>query len=70
MRGCVMYINDPDMVLTFDLKVQFIEFMTWICVWATALFFFEKVILCLAWEVYYHGTMCWVYSIPLYDLDL
>ena len=70
MRGCVAYINDPDRALTFDLKVQFIEFMTWLCVWATALLSFEKVILCLEWEVYHHGTMCWVHSLPLYDLNL
>ena len=27
-RGCVKYIHDPDMTLTFDLKVKFIGFMT------------------------------------------
>ena len=27
-RGCVAYIHDPDMMLTFDLNVKFIGFMT------------------------------------------
>ena len=28
MRRCVAYINDPDTILNFDLKVKFIEFLT------------------------------------------
>ena len=32
IRGCVKYIRDPDMTLTFDLKVKFIAFKTWLCV--------------------------------------
>ena len=50
MRGCVKYFNDPDTTLTFDLKVKFIEFMTWPCVQASSFFSFEIVILCLARE--------------------
>ena len=45
MRGCVKYIHDPDMTLTFDLKVQFIGFMTWFCVQASAFLSFDIVIL-------------------------
>ena len=28
IRECVAFIQDPDMMLTFDLKVKFIEFLT------------------------------------------
>ena len=48
MRGCVKYIHDPDTTLTFDLKVKFIGFMTWLCVQASAFLSFDIVILCLA----------------------
>ena len=37
-KRCVTYIHDPNTTLTFDLKVEFIGFMTWLCVWATASF--------------------------------
>ena len=33
MRGCVVYIHDPDMMLTLDVKVKFIGFLTCQCVW-------------------------------------
>ena len=36
MRRCVIYTHDPDTTLTFDLKINFIGFMTWLCVWPTA----------------------------------
>ena len=48
MRGCVKYIHDPDTTLTFDLKVEFRRFMTWLCVWASAFLYFDIVILCVA----------------------
>ena len=57
--------NDPDMMLTFDLKVKFIGFMTWLCVQVTAYLSFDIVIL---W-VYHHGTMCRTHSWPLFDPD-
>ena len=38
MRGCVKYIHDHDMTLTFDPKVKFRGFMTWLCVQASAFF--------------------------------
>ena len=47
-RGCVKYIHDPDMTLTFDLKVKFIGFMTWLCVQASPFLSFGIVILCYA----------------------
>ena len=50
MRGCVKYIHDLDMTLTFDLKVKFTWFMTWLCVQASAFLSFDIVILCLARE--------------------
>ena len=50
MRGCVKYIHDPDTTLTFDLKVKFIGFMTWLCVQASAFLSFDIVILCSAPE--------------------
>ena len=36
----------PDTTLTFDLKVKFIGFMTWLCVHATEFLSFHIVILC------------------------
>ena len=45
MRGSVAYIHDPDTTLTFDPKVKFIGFMTWLCVRATGLLSFHLVIL-------------------------
>ena len=71
MRGCVKYINDPDTTLTFDLKVKFIEFMTWPCVQASSFLSFNIVILCLARKcMYYHGTMCRIHLWTLNDSDL
>ena len=34
IRGCVGYIHDPNTTLSFDLKVKFIGFLTWLCVQA------------------------------------
>ena len=48
MVGGVAYIHDPDMTLTFDLKVKFIGFITWLFVLARAFLSFDIVILCLA----------------------
>ena len=45
-----MYIHDPDSTMTFDPKVQFKGFMTWLCVRATDFFSFDIVILCLTRE--------------------
>ena len=36
IRGFVKYMHDPDTTLTFDLKVQFLGFMTCLCVQASA----------------------------------
>ena len=41
MRRCVAYINDPDTTLTFDLKVNFIRFLTCFCVWLISFFWFD-----------------------------
>ena len=46
--GCVKCFHDPDMTLTFDLKVKFIGFMTWLCVQASPFLSFGIVILCYA----------------------
>ena len=66
MRRCVKYIHDPDTTLTFDLKVKFIGFMTWLCVQASTFLSFDKVILCLARECI-TMVQCVTY---IYDLDL
>ena len=65
MRGCVKYIHYPDTMLTFDLKVKFIEFVTWLCVHASDFLSFDTVILCLAckcitmvWCVAYIHELC------------
>ena len=50
MKVCITYIHDPDTILTFDLKVKFIGFMTWICVQASAFSSFDIAILYLARE--------------------
>ena len=42
MRGCIAYIYDPDMTLTFDLKVKIIGFMTWLCFRVTTFLSFDK----------------------------
>ena len=44
-RGCVKYINDHDMTLTFDLKVKIVGLMTWLCVQASPFLSFGIVIL-------------------------
>ena len=69
-RGCVRYINDPDMTLTFDLKVTFIWFMTWLCVQASPFLSFGIVILCYAggvspWFDVSHTVMNSVWPWPL-----
>ena len=45
MRGCMILIRQT---LTFDLKVKFIGFMTWLCVQASPFLSFGIVILCYA----------------------
>ena len=35
MRGYVAYIHNPNTTLTFDPKVKFIGFLTWLCVRTT-----------------------------------
>ena len=47
-RGCVKYIHDLDMTLTFVLKVKFIGFMTLLCVQASPFLSIGIVILCYA----------------------
>ena len=68
-RGCVKYIHDPDMTLTFDLKVKCIGFMTWLCLGLTFFVLWHSHTLLCMW-VYHHGTMCHIQSWTLYDLDL
>ena len=60
MRGYVKYryIHDPDTMLTFDLKVNFLRLMTWLCVQASAFLFFD--IVCLTCE-YITMVPCVVY---------
>ena len=74
MGVCVKYIHDPDTTLTFDLKVKFIGFMTWLCVRASAFLSFDIVILCLAHEcitmvrcVAYIHELCMTLT---FDLDI
>ena len=45
---CVANIYYPDTTLTFDLKVNFIGILTWLCVWTTAFLSFDIVIPYLA----------------------
>ena len=52
MRGCVKYIHGPNTMFTFDLKVKFIGFMTWLCVQALAFLSLDILLLCLA-----HGSI-------------
>ena len=47
MRECVTFIYDAN---TFVFEVKFIEFLTWLCVWATAFLPFVIVIPILAYE--------------------
>ena len=44
MGGCVGYIHDPDKTLTFDLKVKFKGFLTWLCVRAAVFLSLDIVI--------------------------
>ena len=69
MKGCVAYIYDPDTTLTFEMKVKFVRFMTWLCVRVTGFFSLDSHTLFGIW-VHHHGTMCCIHSWPLYDLDL
>ena len=72
MRECIVCILDPDRILTFDLKVKFIGFMTWLCVQASAFLSFDIVILCLAhqciiivWCVAYIHYLCMTLTFDL-----
>ena len=69
MRECVAFIHDPNMMLTFELKVKFIEFLTWLCVWATAFLSIDSNTISGTW-VFNHRIMCHIHSWSLYDLDL
>ena len=53
--------------LTFDLKVKFTWFSTWLGIGATAFLSFDKVIPDLA---HHHGMMTHIHSWALYDPDL
>ena len=44
IRQCVKNIHDPDIALTFDLKVKIIGFLTWLRVRSTAFLSFDIVI--------------------------
>ena len=46
MTGFFAYSHDPDTMLIFDLKVNFIRFMTWLSVRVTSFLSFDKVLLC------------------------
>ena len=58
----LIYVHDLDTTLIFDLKVKFIGFLTWLCVWAISVEFFilwhSHTIHVYGTWVYYHGTMC------------
>ena len=45
LRRCVVYIRDPDMMVTFDLKVKFIGILTCLCFWPVTSFCFDIAIL-------------------------
>ena len=71
-RWCVTYIHDPNTSLSFDLKVNFLGFLTWLRVQPATVFFCP---LTLSYDicftlVYHHRMMCHIHSWPLYDLDL
>ena len=74
MRECVKYIHDPDTTLTFDLKVKFIGFMTWLCVKASVFLCFDIVILCLACEcITMVGCVAYIYELCMtltFDLNI
>ena len=63
LRGCVKYIHDPDMTLNYDLKVQYIGFMTDLCS-GLSFYVLDIGILCLAREC---NTMvlCAAYNIKI-----
>ena len=68
MRGCVKYIQDPERMLTFDLMVKFVGFMTWLFVRATAFLSFDSLIMIGTW-VYHHGIMCRIHTWPWTSLS-
>ena len=53
---CVTYIHDPNMTLTFDLKVKFIGFLKWPRVWGTAFVSFDSHTKFGLW-MNHHGTI-------------
>ena len=60
MRRCDMSIHVPDSMLTFDLKVKCIGFMTFLCVQASALLSYDIVIY-FVWHEYITMVWCVVY---------
>ena len=50
MRECIAFIHDPYRMLTFGLKVKFIGFFIWLCVWSAI----DIVIPYFSWG-YHHG---------------
>ena len=69
LRGCVKYIHDPVTTLNFDLKVQFIRWMTWLCVqtsvfydlWYSHTLFGNWVVRCVA----YIHELCMILTFDL-----
>ena len=71
-----MYILDPDTTLALDFKVNFIGFMTWLCVQATAFLSFDIAILRLTYgcitmsqHVVYILDPCMTWTIDFYVGD-
>ena len=80
-RGYVAYIHDPNTMLTFDFKVIFIGFMTWLCVWTTAFLSSDKVIFyvacefitmiqCVAYIYYLCMTLTFYLNIKIFIMNL
>ena len=74
MRRCIAYIPDPDTTLTFDLKVKFIGFMTWLFVQASPFLSSGIVILCYSvgvspWFNVSHTVMNSVWPWPVTSIS-
>ena len=63
--GYSAYISDPNITLTFDLKVQFIGIYHLLCFRASPFLSLDMGTL-----MYHHVLICRIYSWPLYDCDL
>ena len=70
MVRCVAYIHDLDLTLNYDLKVNFIGFLTCFRVQASVFFVLWHNHSLFGMWVYHHGMMCSIHSWTLYDLDL